>query len=77
MRSAMVGRTGISISRHYVVSINAMPSHIYTLHSKKLKGRTESYCIPDIYFLNSTTIRHGVLILGYYVEFILTAVSSN
>ena len=41
----MASRKGIPISGHYVVSINAMPFHIWTLNSKKLKGRTESYFI--------------------------------
>ena len=42
----MVSRTDTNISRHYVVSINAMPFHIIcTLNSEKLKGLTESYFI--------------------------------
>ena len=39
----MASRTGINISGHYVVSINAMPFHICTLDSKNLKSQTESY----------------------------------
>ena len=62
----MVSRKGINISVHYVVSINAMPFHICTLISQKLKRRTELYFIL---FLKLTTIRHGVFISGY-VEFI-------
>ena len=46
-RSAMASRTGIIISGHYVVLINAtrysMPFQICTLGSKNLKGWTESY----------------------------------
>ena len=39
----MTSSRGIHISRHYVVSINAMPLvYICTLNSKRLKGRTES-----------------------------------
>ena len=41
----MASRKGIHISGHYVISINAMPFHMCTLNSKKLKGRTESYFI--------------------------------
>ena len=41
----MVSRKGINISVHYVVSINAMPLHICTLISQKLKRRTELYFI--------------------------------
>ena len=42
----MASRSGINISRHYVVSINALPFHIIcTLNSEKLKGQTESYFI--------------------------------
>ena len=44
----MASRTGINISRHYVVSINTMPFHICILNSKKLKGRTESHLISFI-----------------------------
>ena len=36
----MATRNDINISGHYVVSINALPFHICTLISKKLKGRT-------------------------------------
>ena len=45
MKSAIGSRTGINISGHYVVSINAITFHICTLNSKNLKGRTESYFI--------------------------------
>ena len=41
----MASRKSIHISGHYVVWINAMTFHIYTLCSKKIKGRTESYFI--------------------------------
>ena len=41
----MVTKKGINISGHYVVSMNAMPFHICTLISKKMKGRTEWYFI--------------------------------
>ena len=69
----MARRTGINISGHYyVVSINVMPFPIYTLNSKKLKGRKELYFL----FFNSPAIRQGVLTSGY-VDFIPTAVSSN
>ena len=69
----MAIRKDIHISEHYVVSINAMPFYICTLNSKKLKGQTLLYFI---YFLKSTTTRHGVLVSSY-VEFIPTAVSLN
>ena len=39
----MASKKGINTSGHYVVSINAMPLHICTLNSEKLKGRRESY----------------------------------
>ena len=39
----MASTTGITISGHYVVSINAMPFLVYTLNYKKMKGLTESY----------------------------------
>ena len=68
----MASRKGIHFSGHYVVSINAMPFHICTSNSKKLKGRTESYFVL-FYKLNA--IRHGVLISGY-IELIPTAVRS-
>ena len=42
MASIIMGK---SISKHYVVSINAMPFHICTLNSKRLKGRIESCCL--------------------------------
>ena len=32
---------GINIPGHYVVLMNAMPFHTYTLNSKKLRDRTE------------------------------------
>ena len=41
----MVTRMDITISGHYVVSINAIAFHIRTLNSKKLKDWTESYFI--------------------------------
>ena len=41
----MASRTDIYISGHYAVSINAMPFHICTFNSKKLRGRIESYFI--------------------------------
>ena len=41
----MVSRKGQNFSGYYVASMNAMPFHIYTLNSEKLKGRTESYFI--------------------------------
>ena len=77
MGSVMVTRKGINIFGHYVVSMNDICLfHIQCtyFYTKKIKGRTESYFIL---FSNSMTIRHGVLILGYYVKFIPTAVSSN
>ena len=46
----MASRKGIDISRHYLVSINAMPFYICSLDYKKLKGRTVSYFIPGIIF---------------------------
>ena len=69
----MATRKSINNSGHYVVSINSMPFHICNLNSKKTKGRAESYYI---YFFDSTTIQHGVLISSYYVKFIPTAISS-
>ena len=75
MRSAIATRKGINISAHYDVSINAICFFIYVLcteYSKKLKGRTESYFLLFL----KLTIRHGVLISGYYAELIPTAVSS-
>ena len=45
MRFALATRKGINISGHYVVSINSIIFHVYTLNSKKMKGRTESYFI--------------------------------
>ena len=41
----MASKKGINISGHYVVPINAMSYHIYTLNSKKMKCRAESYFI--------------------------------
>ena len=57
MKSAMATRKGIHISGHYVVSINAMPFHIRTLNSEKLKGRTESYVIVFFLQLNDHPVR--------------------
>ena len=70
----MASKTGVNIYGNYVVSVNAMLFCIIcTVNSDKLKSRTESYFTL---FLNSTTIRHGVLISGCD-EFIPTAVRSN
>ena len=41
----MASKKGIQISGHYVVSTKVLPFHVYTLSSKKLKDRTESYFI--------------------------------
>ena len=41
----MASRTGIYISGHYVVSINATPFHIRTFNSKNLKEWTKLYFI--------------------------------
>ena len=41
----MTNRKGIQISGHYVVPINDVHFHIFTLNSKKMKSPTESYCI--------------------------------
>ena len=66
----MASRKGVKISRHCVVSINAIPNHTYTFTSKELKDRAESYFMLFLK-LNNHPIRSG------YVEFISTAVSSN
>ena len=39
---------GIHISRHYIVSINAMPIYKCAFNSKTIKGRTESYFIYSL-----------------------------
>ena len=41
----MTTRKYISIYGHYVVSINNLTFHVYTLKSKKTKGRIESYFV--------------------------------
>ena len=41
----MASKTGINISGHYVVSVNAMAFHICTLTSENLQGLTESHFI--------------------------------
>ena len=69
----MASRKGINISGRYVVLINAMPLHICTLNSIKLKGWTESYFVL---LLKPNDYPTRCLISGY-VEFIPTTVSSN
>ena len=71
----MATRKGINISRHCIVSINAICLfYICTyMYYKKLKGRTESY-FSLFLKLNDHPTR---CFISVYVEFTPTAVRSN
>ena len=70
----MATRKGIDISGTYDYTINCLPFFMYVLciMEKSTVGQNRIL----FYFLNSTTIRHGILFSGH-VEFIPTAVGSE